>query len=140
MVDRTIYAPDWYRENIFPWYKEMWKPIKKSGKKLLFYSDGNIDSIIDDIVDTGVDGVFIDCCANLEKAVGKYGGKKFILGNVDNGKLVRENINDVANEVDRCLALGNNLPGYILSNSGQFLYDVPLGTIEQYFDYIKKVR
>ncbi len=140
MADRTIYSPDWYRECIFPWYREFWNLIRKSGKKLLFYSDGNIDSILDDLVATGIDGMFLDSCADLGKAMGKYGGKKILLGNVDLGKLTSGGAASIAREVDRCVALGGDLPGYILCNSGQFLHDVPLETIEGYFNYVKDAR
>lgn len=140
MSDRTIFSPDWYRENIFPWYKELWKPIKKANKKILFYSDGNIDSIMDDLIQTGIDGLFIDTCSSMETAVERFGGSLVLLGNANVEKMTFGNRSGVEEEVKRCIKYGKGIPGYILCASGHFMSNVPAENIKAYFKAAEILR
>jgi len=62
----AIFHPNFYREYIFPRYKELWKPLKEKGIKVIFCSDGNFTEFIDDIVDAGADGFIFEPLSSLE--------------------------------------------------------------------------
>jgi hypothetical protein len=140
MSDRTIFPPDWYREYIFPWYKELWKPLKKAGKKVLFFSDGKIDDIMGDLVETGADGLFIDTCASLEKAQKQFSGRIFLLGNADCRIISEGSREDIYREVERCTRVGKNSNGYILNVSGHIMNEIPLENLKAYFEYASLLR
>jgi len=140
MADRTIFPPDWYREYIFPWYKELWKPLKKAGKKVLFFSDGKIDDIMSDLVETGADGLFIDTCASLEKVQRQFGGRIFLLGNADCRIISEGSREDIYREVERCTRAGRNSNGCILNVSGHIMNEIPLENLNAYFEFAKTLR
>jgi len=52
--------PEWYQKYVFPWYKRIFDVIHESGKKALYVSDGNYMSVLDDILATGTDGLYIE--------------------------------------------------------------------------------
>ena len=45
--------PGFYREVIFPIYRELWKPLKAAGKKVIFCSDGTVDMFMEDVAAGG---------------------------------------------------------------------------------------
>jgi hypothetical protein len=52
--------PDWYRRYVFPWYRRIFAAIHATGRKALYISDGNYLQVLDDIVATGTDGLYIE--------------------------------------------------------------------------------
>ena len=79
--------PAWYREYLFPNYKKLFAPLLESGKKIIYTSDGNYDSFIDDIVSTGVHGFVLEPWTDLAAIVERYGQTHAIIGNADTQNL-----------------------------------------------------
>lgn len=121
MNNDPVFSPDWYERYIFPWYKEIFKPLKKAGKKVIFCSDGKLDPLIDSLIATGVDGFMIDSAANLAKFVKKCGQNKVIIGGINTNVLVFGSPQDVQQEVERCTNIAKDSPGYFYMIGG----DVP---------------
>lgn len=134
MSNGPLFSPDWYRENVFPWYKEIWKPIKDAGKKVLFISDGDISLLIDDLVEAGVDGFVLDSMIDLKSVIEKYGGTKILVGNVDAKVLTLYGEEEIEAEVQRCLSAAYNCPGYFLGIAGGIPYNIPVKNLETYFN------
>jgi len=135
-----IFAPDWYREYIFPWYKEIWKPIKEKGIKILFFSDGDLMLLLDDIFEAGADGVVLEPMNDLKVVLEKWGGRKMIMGNFDTRIITFGSKEEIETEVKRCLDLGRKYPGYFLSAAGAIPHNVPLENVLYYFDCCKNLR
>lgn len=53
----TIFSPTFLRRELIPRLKKEIEPVKQAGIKVIFHSDGNIMSILDDLVDAGIDGL-----------------------------------------------------------------------------------
>lgn len=53
----TILPLDWMRREYFPRLTRMIAAIKKRGKRLIFHSDGNLNSVVDDLVAAGIDAL-----------------------------------------------------------------------------------
>jgi hypothetical protein len=140
MQSGTIFAPDWYRENIFPWYPEIWKPLKKKGIKILFWSDGNYTSIMDDVIAAGADGVAFEPMVDLATVVRKWGGKKAIVGNASSGILTHGSRQEIESEVERCYKVGGSYPGYFFCATGSILDNMPVGHPETYFQALSRCR
>jgi len=73
----------WYRRHIKPLWREIWKPIKDKGIKLIFVSDGDYRLLMDDIIDAGADGFHIEWDPRLshkdmEELARKYGDSKIL--------------------------------------------------------------
>jgi len=107
--------PNWYRQYIFPNYKKYFAPLLDSGKKIMFTSDGNFDKFIDDIAQTGVHGFVFEPLTSLETIVAKYGQTHVIIGNADTRILLFGAKDQIRAEVERCMALGRNCPGFFMA-------------------------
>lgn len=133
MQKGLIFPPDWYRENIFPWYRELWRPLKEKGIPILFWSDGDYSAVLDDVMACGADGFVLEPMMDLEEAVRRYGGKKFIVGNANSTILTLADPEAVRAEVSRCISSGGECPGYFLCATGSITHTMPLENIEAYF-------
>lgn len=140
MTSGPFFSADWYRKNVFPVYKKLWKPLKEKGIKVIFCSDGKIESLMDDIVEAGADGFIFEPVNDLKGIVKKYGNDKILIGNIDTKILTFGSFEDIENEVKRCVETAKECPGYFLNVSGQIPHNVPLENAEFYFECCKKYR
>ena len=51
----TMIRPTWLRRHYFPQLRRVIDAFHKRGKKVMFHSDGNLNSIMDDLVGCGID-------------------------------------------------------------------------------------
>ena len=135
-----FFPPQWYRENIFPWYKEIWKPIKERNLKVIFISDGDYTPLVDDLTAIGADGFIVNESMDLPFFIKKFGGSKVILGNMDTRLLTFGTPEQIKEEVLRCFSQAGNCPGYFLKTVGDIPHNVPLSNVEAYFETCRKYR
>ena len=133
----AVFAPEWYREHVFPRFKELWAPLKERGIILLFCSDGDFTEFVDDLVDCGADGFIFEPMTSLEYVVEKYGQSKVIMGNADCRVLMSGTRDDVWAEVERCANLGRDCPGYFFAVGNHIPWNIPIENIEVYAEAIK---
>src|SRR5512136_1306606 len=107
--------PDWYRQYVFSNYKKYFAPLLDSGKKIIFTSDGNFDKFVDDIAQAGVHGFVFEPLTSLEHIVEKYGRTHVIIGNADTRILLSGTQAKIRAEVERCMALGRDCPGFFMA-------------------------
>jgi len=82
----TYLSPTCLRELVFAPLSALVSRLRRFSKPIFFHSDGNINQVMDDLVNTGVDGVHC-----LEPSAGmdisgiklKYGSKLCLMGNLD---------------------------------------------------------
>lgn len=82
--DGLFFPVTWFRKHIKPLWREIWKPIKDKGIKLVYISDGDYQLLMDDIIDAGADGFHIlwdprFSHEEMEQLVEKYGKSKILL-------------------------------------------------------------
>lgn len=107
--------PAWYREYVFPNYIKYFSPLLESGKKIMYTSDGNFNMFIDDIANTGVHGFVFEPLTSLAYIVEKYGQTHVIIGNADTRILLNGTQDQICAEVERCMELGRNCPGFFMA-------------------------
>jgi len=134
-----VFNPKWYRKYIFPRYEYIFEPVKKSGKPIIFISDGNYTEFLDDLAAV-TDGFLFEPLTDLEQAVRKWGKKKVIIGNVDSRILRSGKKEEIFKEVKRCTDLGRDCPGYFISCTNHITYEIPLENVYAYFDACEKLR
>jgi hypothetical protein len=121
-----IFRPDWYREYVFPNYRAYLAPVLESGKKVLFCSDGDFTEFIDDIADAGVHGFVFEPMTDLEYVVERYGQTHVIVGNADTRVLLSGTKGQIRAEVERCMSLGRDCPGFFMAVGNHIPANTPV--------------
>jgi hypothetical protein len=135
----AVFRPAWYRQYVFPNYKKYFAPLLDSGKKIIFCSDGNFNAFIDDIAATGVHGFVFEPLTSLEYIVEKYGQTHVIIGNADTGILLRGTRTQIRAEVERCMALGRNCPGFFMAVGNHIPPNTPVENCLYYNQFYEEL-
>lgn len=107
--------PDWYRKYLFPNYKNYIGPLLESGKKVMYISDGNYTMFIDDLVDCGVHGFVLEPMTDMKYIAEQYGKSHVFIGNADTRILLRGSKAEIRTEVERCMNIGKDCPGFFMA-------------------------
>ncbi len=118
-------SPQAFRDHVFPWYKEMARRCHERGRLFFMHSDGDINRLMADIIDVGVDLIQpIDpTCLDILEFKHNYGDRICLAGNVANELLrsgtpedvearVLELLDKVAPGGGYCLGSGNSVPDW----------------------------
>jgi len=115
IANGPIFHPDWYRTYVFPNYKKLLAPVIESGKRILFTSDGNFTLFIDDVVACGFHGFAMEPMTDMKYIAEKYGKTHAFIGNADTRILLSGNRAKIRAEVERCINIGKNCPGFVMA-------------------------
>ena len=123
----TILSPDFMRKWMFPRHKRIADACHRHGKPFLFHSCGQVDAIMEDLIETvGIDArhSFEDKIEPVEEVYRKYGDRIAILGGVDVDLLsrgtpsqvrvrTREILEACAPGGGFCMGSGNSLANFV---------------------------
>ena len=130
--------PDFYREVIFPIYRELWKPVRTAGKKVLFCSDGKVDLFLKDIADCGADGFIFEPCNDFAGLVQLLGGRYMLAGSkVDCRTMTFGTWEQLKAEIDATLALTRGLPGHMFAVGNHIPANVSDETCQRFMEYLR---
>lgn len=99
-----LMSPLHFAQFFLPGLREVVQIAKRLGAYTIKHTDGNINSIIEMIISTGIDGIHpLDPEAGMEikDIKKKYGKKVCVIGNIDTGKILTESTPDVTTEAVR---------------------------------------
>ena len=140
MTRGLVFRPDWYRQYIIPRYRELWRPAKERGKKVLFCSDGNFQELIPDIAEAGADGFIIEPLIDLHWLAENYGQTHVIIGGVDTKVLQSANPDGVWAEVERVFNALGRCPGFFVNASGQLTHLISVENMKAYLEATRYYR
>lgn len=130
--------PDFYREAIFPIYRELWKPLKAAGKKVLFCSDGKVDMFLEDIAACGADGFIFEPCNDFDRLVRTFGNSRCLMGSkVDCRTMAFGTWEQVRAEIDATLALTRGMNGHFFAVGNHIPANVTDEMCLRFMDYLK---
>ncbi|MCF6334750.1 MAG: hypothetical protein L3J12_03305 [Spirochaetales bacterium] len=136
-----IMGPEPWKEFILPGLTKLIKSIKKEGYQFIKHNDGNINSILEEMVKAGIDCIDpIDAEAgmDLKEIKDKYGSQIAIKGGVPVTSILTNGTEkDVVKNVKQCITNGGMGGGYILSSSSDIIASV---NPENYHTMLKTVR
>ncbi len=122
-----LLSPVWLREHYFPRLARAVSAWHARGIKVLFHSDGNLNSILNDLVEAGIDGLNpIEVLAGMDVAdIHRRYPHLFLAGGIDVSQLLPfGSPQDIRDTVKRAI---NDAEGRILVGSTTELHnDVPL--------------
>ena len=107
--------PDWYRQYVFPHYKKYFAPLIDAGKKIMYTSDGTYTEFVDDIAEAGVHGFVMEPTTDMAYIAEKYGKTHAFVGNADTRILLDGTKEQIRAEVERCMAIGKDCPGFFMA-------------------------
>ncbi len=122
----AIFRPAWYRQHVFPHYAEYVAPLRAAGKKVIFCSDGNFTRFVEDVAATGVHGFVFEPLTDLQTIVEKYGQTHVIIGNADTRILLSGSRAEIRAEVERCMTLGRDCPGFFMAVGNHIPANTPI--------------
>lgn len=131
--------PAFYREAIIPIYRELWKPLKAAGKKVLFCSDGTVDMFLEDIAACGADGFIFEPSNDYEKIVKTFGGSHMLAGSaVDCRTMTFGTWKQVKAEIDKTLALTRGKPEIMFAVGNHIPANITNEMCLRYMDYLRE--
>ena len=135
-----LMSPPMYRELVLPHFAKLVGHAKKLGLKVIKHSDGDLNSIVDNLVESGIDCLDpIDKRGNMDmKALkAKYGNRIALKGNVDCvSTLVDQPLHKVRQETAQTILAGGIGGGLILSSSNS----IHSGVSPENWKYFLEIR
>ncbi|MGQ9730925.1 MAG: uroporphyrinogen decarboxylase family protein [Candidatus Zipacnadales bacterium] len=117
----SFMSPQHFREFILPALKKAIRNAHEAGAYVIKHTDGNIWSIIDQIVEAGPDGLNpLEPVAGMDLGKVKqiYGDKVALIGNIDCGRLLSWGTpQEVKQAVKQAIAVAGPGGGYMVSSS-----------------------
>jgi uroporphyrinogen-III decarboxylase len=121
-----IFHPEWYRTYVFPNYRRLLAPLLDAGKKIIYTSDANYTAFIDDIVACGVHCLVMEPTTDMAYVAERYGRQVAFVGNADTRILLSGTRPQIRREVERCMAIGKNCPGFFLAVGNHIPANTPV--------------
>jgi uroporphyrinogen-III decarboxylase len=86
-TDTSLFiSPSHFKQFVYPYLKSMVSAFHKKGAAVLLHSDGNINAIVGDLVETGIDALHpVQRMAkmNMTEIKEKFGDRICLIGNID---------------------------------------------------------
>jgi hypothetical protein len=117
--DRLLHSPEYLRREIFPRIKRVNEAWHEHGLKCLFHSDGYLMEVMDDLIETGIDGLNpIETLAgmSLKEIRERYGHKLFLAGGIDMSQLMSYGTPEEVRHVCR-EAIRDAYPGFFMGST-----------------------
>jgi len=116
---RLLHSPDFLCREFFPRLKQLNDAWHEHGLKCLFHSDGYLMEVMDELIESGIDGLNpIETVAgmSLKKIKEKYGNKLFLAGGIDMSQLLSNGTPEQVREV--CSqAIHDTYPGFFMGST-----------------------
>lgn len=133
-------SPKIYKEFLLPHYKKVTSFLRENNiDRIIMDSDGNVNPILDLIIEAGITGLWpLEVNSNMD-AVSirkKYGDKLFLGGNLDKRELAKGG-EAMKKEVDSKVPLLKKMGGYFPEVDHLVNADFSLQTFKEYAEYLK---
>ena len=116
---RLLHSPAWLRREFFPRLRRLNDAWHEHGIKCLFHSDGYLMEVMEDLIDTGIDGLNpIETVAGMDLGEVKrlYGDRLFLTGGIDISQLMaRGTVEQVRRACEEAIAVA--APGYFIGST-----------------------
>lgn len=125
----TLFSPAWLRREFMPRLARINDAFHEHGIKCMFHSDGYLDDIIPDLIETGIDGLNpIEVCAGMsvKKVKDLYGDRLFIAGGIDVSQLLPlGSVEEVREACEQAIRDTGGI-GYLMGSTTELHNAVPL--------------
>jgi uroporphyrinogen decarboxylase len=118
-TEGMMISPELMRKLFFPWYRRFIRIAREAGKRVLFHSDGNVEPVIPDFIEAGLNALHpVEPKAmDIFRLKKTYGKQLAFFGNVDVDLLSRGTPDQVAAQARKLIASLAPGGGYALGSS-----------------------
>ena len=134
---QTLLSPEDLRKYVFPWHTKIVEIIHAAGKPAILHSCGNLEAVMDDIIDKmkyDAKHSFEDTIEPVEDAYERWGDRIAILGGIDLDFVCRSTTDEIRQRCIKMLARTAKKGGYALGTGNSIPEYVP---DENYFALIR---
>jgi uroporphyrinogen decarboxylase len=130
----TVLKKQNYLDFVFPYTRKIVEELHQVGASVCYHICGNTTSIVEPMVDTGIDLLSLDNLVDMEAAKQKVGQRVCLVGNVDPvGIMMQGAEEDVDLAVKECFRKAFDSPnGFILATGCDIPYDGSLENLDQF--------
>ena len=125
----TLFSPAFLQREFFPRLRTIVGAYHELGFKLLYHSDGNLDAVMGDLMEAGIDGFNpIEVAAGMDLAdlKSRFGRRLVLVGGLDASELLpRGSVEEVREATRRALDVGMAGSGYILASTTELSNAIP---------------
>ncbi len=137
-----LMSPNHLRTLFVKPFKEIVQGMKSCGLPVIMHNDGDLRAVMDDLVDTGINGFHpVERAAgmDLKEIKEHYSTRLCPIGNINNKTtMVTGSVEDVRREALECLRIAAPGGGYILATDHSLHDDIPLDNIHAYIEVAKE--
>lgn len=143
MNESTIISPDHLREFFFPSMRKQIQTWKEAGGRVLFHSCGNVDAVLEDLADMGIDALTnlqVRSGMNLASAKARIGDRVTIVGNVDATDVMCQNDKSViADAIQEVIDTAGQDGALILATDHSFHEGIPTENVIYFIEKAKEL-
>lgn len=139
----TLLEPETIRSHIFPQYRRVIDLIHSRGKKFLLHSCGNIFSVMDDLIELGIDAKHSneDQIASFDKWIELYGSRIGLMGGIDVNTLCLGSYEEVYDKVlEDATRFRRDAKGWALGSGNSIADYVPVDGFQAMIDAAHEIR
>jgi len=140
---KLMFSPAMLQELFFPYLKRMCDVLNGAGMKVVFHSDGDITSILPDLIEAGVAGINpVETMAGMDVGFVKreYGRDLILVGGVDCSQVIPLGTPErIRREVRQVLSDGGRGGGMFIGSSSEIVPATPLANIHALYDACKEL-
>jgi uroporphyrinogen decarboxylase len=137
----TMLSPADLRRYVFVWTKRIVEVIHKAGKPAILHSCGNLEQVMDDIIDDmkfDAKHSFEDIITPVEQAYDKWSDRIAILGGIDMDFMCRSTPDKIRQRCKTILAKTANKGGYALGTGNSVPEYVPFDNYIAMIDCVRR--
>lgn len=140
--NKLMFSPQMLDRLFFPYLKRMCDILNPAGIKVIYHSDGDITSILPQLIDCGVAGINpVETMAGMDVAFVKreYGKDLILVGGVDCSQVIPLGTPEtIRAEVKKILSEGARNGGMFIGSSSEIVPATPLENIYAFYDACKE--
>ena len=143
MNGRTLLSPAQLRAFFFPSLRRQIATWKAAGGKVLFHSCGNVDAILEELAEMGIDAlnnIQVHSGMNLQSVKARIGHKVTIVGNVDaTGVMCGNDKNEIRDAISQVVDTAGNDGGLIIATDHSFHEGIPMENVLYFLETAKEI-
>jgi uroporphyrinogen decarboxylase len=131
----SLISPKIYKDFIKPYHKKLCDYFKSKRAFMALHICGEIDPIMEDVIDTGISFISLDAPSSLKKLMERAAGKIVIMGNIPTNLFSSGTHAEMETAIRNCIDTAAEASGYILASGCEIPLESTEDRIDHFFEY-----